>query len=112
MEWSRQTEGPILGSPAYVNGMIGLVEGSTFEVLNAANGQLLYSYLLPGPSYGAISVARSQFYVGDYNDDLYAFGLPSSTTTPPPTRTARPASPARTSGAPAWPARRARATAC
>ena len=64
--WSRQTEGPILGSPAYVNGMIGLVEGSTFEVLNAANGQLLYSYVLPGPSYGAVSVARSQFYVGDY----------------------------------------------
>jgi outer membrane protein assembly factor BamB len=81
--WSRQTEGPILGSPAYVNGMIGLVQGSTFEVLNAANGQLLYSYLMPGPAYGAVSVARSQFYVGDYNDDLYAFGLPSSGATLP-----------------------------
>jgi hypothetical protein len=34
--------------------------------------------------YGAVSVARSQFYVGDYNDDLYAFGLAGSTTTPPP----------------------------
>ena len=82
--WSRQTEGPVLGSPAYVNGMIGLVQGSTFEVLNAANGRLLYSYLLPGPAYGAVSVARSQFYVGDYHGDLYAFGLPGSTTTPPP----------------------------
>ena len=81
--WERQTEGPIIGSPAYVNGMIGLVQGSTFEVLNAANGQLLYSYLMPGPAYGGVSVARSQFYVGDYNDDLYAFGLPGSTTTPP-----------------------------
>jgi outer membrane protein assembly factor BamB len=77
--WSRQTEGPILGSPAYVNGMIGYVEGSTFEVLNAANGQLLYSYLLPGPSYAAVSVARSQFYVGDINHDLYAFGLGTTT---------------------------------
>ena len=82
--WSRQTEGPVLGSPAYVNGMIGLVQGSTFEVLNAANGQLLYSYLLPRPAYGAVSVARSQFYVGDYNGDLYTFGLPGSATTPPP----------------------------
>jgi outer membrane protein assembly factor BamB len=82
--WSRQTEGAIIGSPAYVNGMIGLVQGSTFEVLNAANGQLLYSYVMPGPAYGSVSVARSQFYVGDYNDDLYAFGLPGSTTTPPP----------------------------
>ena len=82
--WSRQTEGPILGSPAYVNGMIGEAEGNTFEVLNAANGALLYSYQLPAPVYGAVSVARSQFYVGDTNDDLYAFGLPGSTTSPPP----------------------------
>ena len=52
-------------------------------MLNAANGQLLYSYVMPGPVYGAVSVARSQFYVGDYNDDLYAFGLPGSTAPPP-----------------------------
>jgi len=78
-----QTEQPILGSPAYVNGMIGETEGNTFEVLNASSGALLYSILLPAPVYGAVSVARSQFYVGDTNDDLYAFGLPSSTTTPP-----------------------------
>jgi polyvinyl alcohol dehydrogenase (cytochrome) len=39
--WTRQTDSPILASPAYVNGMIGLSEGSTFEVVNAANGQLL-----------------------------------------------------------------------
>ena len=81
--WSRQTEGAVLGSPAYVNGMIGLVQGSTFEVVNAANGQLLYSYVLPAPVYGAVSVARSQFYVGAVNKNLYAFGLPGSTTTPP-----------------------------
>jgi outer membrane protein assembly factor BamB len=81
--WSRQTEQPILGSPAYVNGMIGEVAGSTFEVLNASSGTLLYSYVLPAPVYGAVSVARSQFYVGATNDDLYAFGLPGSTTTPP-----------------------------
>ncbi|MGH9079344.1 MAG: PQQ-binding-like beta-propeller repeat protein, partial [Acidimicrobiales bacterium] len=83
-EWIRQTEQPIVGAPAYVNGMIGYGEGNTFEVVNAANGQLLYSYQLPAAVYGAVSVARSQFYVGDLNDDVYAFGLNSSTTTPPP----------------------------
>ena len=83
-EWIRQTEQPIIGAPAYVNGLIGYGEGNTFEVVNAANGQLLYSYQLPAATYGAVSVARSQFYVGDLNDDLYAFGLNSSTTTPPP----------------------------
>src|SRR6266851_4926919 len=81
--WSRQTEQPILGSPAYVNGMIGAAEGSTFEVLNASNGTLLYSYVLPATVYGAVSVARSQFYVGAVDGKLYAFGLPGSTTTPP-----------------------------
>jgi outer membrane protein assembly factor BamB len=81
--WSRQTEGAVIGSPAYVNGMIGLVQGSTFEVLNAANGQLLFSYVLPAPAYGAVSVARSQFYVGDFNDDMYAFGLPGTLAPPP-----------------------------
>jgi outer membrane protein assembly factor BamB len=80
--WSRQTEGAIIGSPAYVSGLIGLVQGSTFEVLNASNGQLLYSYLLPAPAYGAVSAARSQFYVGDFNDNMYAFGL--ATITAPP----------------------------
>jgi outer membrane protein assembly factor BamB len=81
--WSRQTEQPVLGSPADVNGIIGLVEGNTFEVLNASTGALLYSYVLPATVYGAVSVARSQFYVGAVDSKLYAFGLPGSTTAPP-----------------------------
>ncbi len=82
VEWVRQTEQPIIGAPAYVNGMIAYGEGNTFEVVNAANGQLLYSYQLPAAVYGAVSVAQSQFYVGDLNDDVYAFGLGTPTTPP------------------------------
>ena len=80
--WSRQTEGPILGSPAYVNGMIAEVQGGTFEVLNAATGALLYSYLLPTQVYGAVSVARGLFFVDGIDGKLYAFG-PGQVTTPP-----------------------------
>ena len=80
--WSRQTDSPILGSPAYVNGMIGLSEGSTFEVLNAANGQLLYSYVLPASTYGAISVAYGQFFVPTLGGQLLAFGEGSGSTPP------------------------------
>src|SRR5712691_5367947 len=80
--WTRQTDSPVLGSPAYVNGMIGLVEGSTFEVVNAANGQLLYSYVLGSAVYGAVSVAAGQFYVGTVAGVLYAFGQGSATTPP------------------------------
>jgi len=80
--WSRQTEQPILGSPAYVNGMIAEVEGSTFEVLNAATGALLFSYPLPAPVYGAVSAARGLFFVDGANGNLYAFG-PGKVTAPP-----------------------------
>ncbi|MGO8956361.1 MAG: PQQ-binding-like beta-propeller repeat protein [Streptosporangiaceae bacterium] len=82
IRWSRQTEGPILGSPAYVNGMIAEAEGSTFEVLSAATGALLWSYQLPAPVYGAISVARGKFFLDDQNGDLYAFG-PGRVASPP-----------------------------
>lgn len=84
--WVRQTDQPILGSPAYVNGMIGEVEGSTFEVVNASNGALLYSYVLPATVYGGVSIAQSQFYVGALDGKLYAFGLgatPAQTPTDP-----------------------------
>src|SRR5262249_20430468 len=60
--WTRQTEGAIFGAPAYVNGMVAETAGSTFEVLDASNGNLLYSYDLPQIAYGAVSVARGQFY--------------------------------------------------
>ncbi len=73
--WTRQTEQAVIGAPALVNGILGVVEGSTFEAVSAADGKLLYSYLMGGPGYGAVSFARSQFYVGDYDTNLYAFGL-------------------------------------
>jgi outer membrane protein assembly factor BamB len=82
--WERQTDSPILGSPAYVNGMIGYVEGKTFEVVDAANGHLIYSYLMPSGNYGAISVAYGHFYVPSLGGVLYAFGQGSAPSSPPP----------------------------
>jgi outer membrane protein assembly factor BamB len=82
--WTHQTEGPVIGAVAYVNGEVAYGQGNTFEVVNAANGQLLYSYVLPGPTYSAVSVARSQFYIGDINGSVYAFGIPGTPPPPPP----------------------------
>ena len=81
--WTRPTGSPVLGSPAYVNGMIALVQGSTFEVLDATTGTLLYSYVLPAAVYGGIAVAQGQFYVGAVDGKLYAFGTGPAPTTPP-----------------------------
>ena len=81
--WTRPTGSPVLGSPAYVNGMIALVQGSTFEVLDATTGTLLYSYVLPAAVYGGIAVADGQFFVGAVDGKLYAFGPGPAPSTPP-----------------------------
>ncbi len=83
MRWTRQTDNSIIGAPAYVNAMVAYAEGSTFEVLDASNGRLLYSYPLPAGVVGAVSVARSQFYVGALDGGLYAFGLGAAPAAPP-----------------------------
>jgi outer membrane protein assembly factor BamB len=82
--WSRQTDGAVLGSPAYINGMLGYVEGKTFEVVSAANGHLIYSYLMTSGNYGAISIANGHFYVPTTGGTLYAFGKGSAPASPPP----------------------------
>ncbi len=64
--------------------MLGYVEGKTFEVVNAANGHLIYSYLMPSGNYGAISVAYGHFYVPSLGAVLYAFGPGSAPSPPPP----------------------------
>jgi outer membrane protein assembly factor BamB len=79
--WTRQTEQPIIGAPAYVNGMLAEVQGSTFEVLNASTGALLYSYQLKAASESAVSVAYGRFYVGALDGTVDTF-TPGSATTP------------------------------
>ena len=79
--WVRQTEQPIIGSPAYVNGMIAAVAGNTFQVLDASTGSLLYSYILGAAGYGAVSVAYGTFYLGALDGNVYTFA-PKAPTAP------------------------------
>lgn len=79
--WVRQTEQPIIGSPAYVNGLIGVVAGSMFEVLDATTGNILYTYTLGAAGYGAVSVAYGTFYLGALDSNVYAF-TPGTAQTP------------------------------
>ncbi len=71
----RQTEQPIIGSPAYVNGLVGVVAGNMFEVIDTTNGALLYSYMLGATGYGAVSAAYGVFYLGALDGNVYAFGV-------------------------------------
>jgi outer membrane protein assembly factor BamB len=79
--WVHQTEQPIIGSPAYVNGMIAAVAGNTFQVLDASTGNLLYSYILGATGYGAVSVAYGMFYLGALDGNVYTFA-PKAPTAP------------------------------
>ncbi|MBV8951133.1 MAG: PQQ-binding-like beta-propeller repeat protein, partial [Actinobacteria bacterium] len=81
--WVRQTDQPIYGSPAYVNGMVLETSGDTLEVLNASTGALLYSYVLGGTAFGAVTVAYGQIYVGATDGNLYAFNVSSAPAAPP-----------------------------
>jgi outer membrane protein assembly factor BamB len=81
--WTNPNNQPVFGSIAYANGVVLYTQGPTFEAVNAANGQSLYDYTFNAPVYGAPAVSRGQVYVGVTDGNVYAFGLPSSTTTPP-----------------------------
>ena len=83
-KWQHGTTGQVIPALAYSNGLIFDGAGATFEVLDAATGTRLYSYTTGGLLYAAPSVANGQVFTGGTDNNVYAFGLPS---TPPPTPT-------------------------
>jgi outer membrane protein assembly factor BamB/regulation of enolase protein 1 (concanavalin A-like superfamily) len=83
--WQHPTAGPVIGAITYDNGMIIDGAGSAIEVLDANNGQRLYSYDT-GPGnliFAAPSVSNGVIITGSTDGTIYALALPSSTTTPP-----------------------------
>lgn len=82
--WQHGTVGPVVGAVAYSNGLIYDTAGSTFEVLDASNGNRLYSYKTGGLLYSSPSVAEGMVYTGSVDTNVYAFGLPTSASNPPP----------------------------
>jgi outer membrane protein assembly factor BamB len=82
--WQHGDQGIVLGALAYTNGLVMDDSGSTFEVLNAANGQRLFSYQTGGLMYGAPSIAENKIFFGSSDGNLYALGLPGSPPAQPP----------------------------
>ncbi len=82
--WQHGTTGVVLGALAYDNGMVLDTNGSAFEILNASNGQRLFSYQAGGVFYGPPSIAENKIFFGNSDGNLYALGLPSSPPAQPP----------------------------
>jgi outer membrane protein assembly factor BamB len=71
------------GATTYENGLI--IEGAgsltnysgQLFLLNADTGKIVWSTWTQGLFYGPVSVAQGHIYGGDYNGNLYSWGLPS-----------------------------------
>ena len=91
--WQHLLSGPVIGAVTYDNGMVIDGGGSAIEVLNATNGQRLYSYDT-GPGnwiYAAPAISAGVIITGNTGGTIYALSLPSS---PPPTPPTDPNCPA------------------
>jgi outer membrane protein assembly factor BamB len=87
IKWQHGTTGQVIPALAYSNGLVFDGAGSTFEVLDAATGTRLYSYTTGNLLYAAPSISNGQVFTGGTDNNVYAFGLPS---TIPPTPTPDP----------------------
>jgi len=84
--WQHPEAGPVIGAITYMNGMVIAGAGSGLELLNASNGQRLYSYDT-GPGnwiYAAPAVAGGVIITGNTAGVIYGFGLPATLPGSPP----------------------------
>lgn len=82
--WQHGASNFILPALAYSNGLVFDGAGATLEALDASNGSRLWSYTTGGMIYSEPVIANGQLFTGSTDNSIYAFGLPASTTTPPP----------------------------
>jgi outer membrane protein assembly factor BamB len=71
--WQHPTQEAILGSLASGNGLIVDAQLGTMEVLDAANGNSLWTWHMNTQLYGAPVMSRGKIYVGGLDGKLYAF---------------------------------------
>jgi len=71
------TDGSVLGAVITANGVVVAAEGRYMVVLDAASGEVLYSFEDSGSGslfYGAASISRGVIYLGNMDGKLYAIG--------------------------------------
>ena len=82
--WQHGAPGNIIGALTYDNGMVFDSAGPTFEVLDAATGNRLYSYDTGADMDATPSIADGAIYIGNDAGVVTALSLPSSLPVPPP----------------------------
>ncbi len=82
--WQHADPAPVVPALTYDNGLVIAGVGSALEVLDASTGHRLYSYTTGAVLYGPPSVASGTVYFGSGDSNLYALGLPTVPSSPPP----------------------------
>src|SRR6185437_1938663 len=80
--WQHGTVGPVIAAITAVNGMIIDGAGTTVEVLDALNGNRLFSYQTGQLIYGAPSISAGVIMVGSVDTNIYAFSVGNPATPP------------------------------
>jgi len=73
--WRHTFPGPVIAPVTFANGVVFAVGGKSVVAVNAATGEVLWSYDMAAWGFGGIAVARGVVYFGDLFGNLYAFGL-------------------------------------
>ena len=80
--WERGLAGPVIPALAYDNGMVFAGTGPRLEVLDAANGNPLFSYATGAVIYSPPSISGGIVFIGSGDGNEYAFA-PVTPVTPP-----------------------------
>jgi outer membrane protein assembly factor BamB len=82
VQWEIPEPGPVLGAPAYTDGVVVTSAGNAVEVVDARNGSVLYSFNSTAKFSGAPAIAEGRIFVGGIlggtGGVVYAFGIRGS----------------------------------
>jgi len=74
--WRQFFPGPIIAPVSTVNGVVFAAGGKLVQALDAATGNVLWSYRTDSILYGGIAISGGAIFVGDLSGKLYAFRIP------------------------------------
>jgi polyvinyl alcohol dehydrogenase (cytochrome) len=75
VEWRQMFPGPVIAPVSVVNGVVFAAGGNLIAALDAATGEVLWSFRTAAPIYGGIAISGDAVFVGDLAGKLYAFRL-------------------------------------
>ncbi|MEA2237601.1 MAG: hypothetical protein QOC81_2325 [Thermoanaerobaculia bacterium] len=73
--WRHTFDGPVIAPVTFANGVVFAAGGTSVVALDAATGELLWSFEMKVGAYGGIAIARGRAYVADLSGTIYSFGF-------------------------------------